>query len=164
MVGKVYVPEEVVYLTGIIKWCKHVRPDSTYNKWSVVMYIVGEELEKARMWQAKQGIKNNLKMDDDGWYITLSRKTTITVKGRDVGLEPPKVIDKDGIPITEMVGNGSAGTAKCVLWSTKNYPGKNLRWEALKIDNLVKFNPEKDFLDGGESVKELREQPQENLF
>lgn len=158
---KVFRKEETVYLKGKIKWCKHIRPDTEYNKWSVVMYITGEELEKVREWQG-MGIKNKLKKDDaDGWYITLSRKTSITVKGREVGLEPPRVVDPEGKPIDKPIGNGSDGVAKCVLWSSKNYPGKNLRWEALRIDNLIEFTPEKDFVDGGEGIKELREVPEE---
>lgn len=160
---KAFRREETVYLKGKIKWCKHIRPDTEYNKWSVVLYIQGEELDKVRLWQAA-GIKNKVKMDDDGWFITLSRKTGILVKGREVGLEPPRVIDPEGKPIDKHVGNGSDGVAKCILWSSKNFPGKNLRWEALRVDNLVEFTPEKDFADGGESIKELREEPAEELF
>ena len=163
--------EEEVFLKGKIKWCKHIRPDTTYNKWSVVMYITGDELDKAREWQATQGIKNTIRKDDDGWYITLSRKTTITVKGRDVGLEPPRVFTMangpDGpveVPVNEAIGNGSDGVAKCILWSSRNYPGKNLRWEALRIDNLIKFDAKSDYPDGGEGLKNLKEEPAEALF
>jgi len=156
--------EDVVYLKGIIKWCKHIRPDPTYNKWSVVMYIDGPELDKVREWQA-MGIKNKVSKDDtDGWFITLSRKTSITVKGREVGLTPPRVVTPANIPIEVPVGNGSAGVAKCILWSSKNYPGKNLRREALRVDNLLAFDPEKEFIDGGEGLKELQEQSTEEFF
>jgi len=85
---KIFTKDEEVFLKGKIKWCKHLRPDTTYppGKWSVIMYITGDELEKVRKWQA-QGIKNAVKFDEaDGWYITLSRKVSITVKGREVGL------------------------------------------------------------------------------
>jgi hypothetical protein len=154
-----YKKDEEVFLKGKIKWCKHIRPDATYNKWSVTMYIAGAELDKAREWQA-MGIKNTIKKDDDGWYITLSRKTSITVKNREIGLEPPHVVDKEGKPITEMVGNGSDGVAKCILWSTRNYPGKNLRWEALRVDNFIPFTPANDYPDGGESLENLKKEPE----
>lgn len=167
---KKFRKEEEVFLKGKIKWCKHIRPDTMYNKWSVVMYLAGPELDKAREWQA-MGIKNTIKKDDDGWYITLSRKTTITVKGRDVGLEPPRVFEmKEGpdgpveVPITEMVGNGSDGIAKCILWSSKNYPGKNVRWEALRVDNLIPFSTERDYPDGGEGLVTLKAEEPEALF
>ncbi len=162
---KRFKKEEEVYLKGKIKWCKHIRPDPTYDKWSVVMYIEGAELEKVREWQA-QGIRNAVKKDDDGWYITLSRKTNIQVRGKVVGLEPPKVIDKDGKPIIEMVGNGSDGIAKCVLWSFNPQPGisgKALRWEALRVDTLVPYS-KNDYPDGlnGADLENLEKQ--EALF
>src|SRR6267378_1571744 len=98
--------EDIVYLKGTIKWCKHIRPDATYNKWSVVLYVDGPELEKVREWQAL-GIKNKVSKDDDGWFITLSRKTSMTVKGKEVGMAPPRVVDAEGQPLDKNIGNGS---------------------------------------------------------
>lgn len=165
MVVKRFRKEEEVYLKGKIKWCKHLRPDATYDKYSVCMFITGEDLEKVREWQA-QGIRNQLKKDEtDGWYITLSRKTSIETRGKVIPLLPPKVIDKDGNVITDMVGNGSDGIAKCILWSfnpAPNISGKALRWEALRVDNLVKYTPENDYPDGGEDLKDLKKE--EALF
>lgn len=161
---KRFTKDEEVFLKGKIKWCKHIRPDPTYNKWSVVMYVTGEDLEKVREWQAA-GIKNAVKKDEDGWFITLSRKTSINVRGKEVGLEPPKVTNPDLTPITTMVGNGSDGIAKCVLWSFNPQPGisgKALRWESLRVDNLVPFNPDNDYPDGGESLQTLKKE--EALF
>jgi hypothetical protein len=160
--------EEAVYLKGICKWVKHLQPDFKWEpdgKWSMVIYLEGEELEKARLLIGRDKIKNSLRNDDDGWYLTLSRKCSYEVRGRKVGREPPKVfrmVDGVEVPITEMVGNGSSGVAKCILWSSTNFPGKNLRWEALRVDNLVPFNTETDYPDGGESIKELKQQ--EPLF
>lgn len=157
--------EEEVFIKGKIKWCKHLRPDMTFapGKWSVVMYIEGPELEKVREWQA-DGIRNSVKKDDDGWYITLSRKCAITVRGREVGLEPPKVIDKEGNVIAGLVGNGSDGVAKCMLWTfnpTPQISGKALRWEALRVDNLVTYAEGNDY--PVEELTTLKEQP-EMLF
>lgn len=155
--------EENVFLKGKIKWCKHIRPDTQYSKWSVVMYIAGEELDKVREWQAA-GIKNSVKKDEDGWFITLSRKTSFTYKGREVGLEPPRVVDAKGVPIVGNIGNGSDGVAECILWMSKNYPGKNLRWVGLRVDNLIEFNAERDYIDHGEGLKPLLAEEPERLF
>lgn len=166
---KKFQKDEEVFLKGKIKWCKHIRPDMMFEpgKWSVVMYIEGDELEKVREWQS-QGIKNKVQKDPngEGWFITLSRKVSIQAKGRTIGNEPPKVIDKEGVPITTMVGNGSDGIAKCLLWSYNPSPGisgKALRWEALRVDNLIPFNTETDYPDGGESIRTLKNEP-EQLF
>lgn len=158
--------EEEVYIRGTVKWCKHLAPDFQFDpvgKWSVVIYLVGEELEKARELQA-QGIKNTIKKDDDGWYMTLSRKCSYQVRGQHVGREPPKVfqsIDGINIPCTSPIGNGSSGTAKCILWSSPNFPGKNLRWEELRVDNLIPYTAATAYPDGGESLKSFEDKPPE---
>lgn len=158
--------EEDVILKGKIKWCKHLQPDFTFEKagkWSVVMYLEGAELEKARELQA-QGIKNTIRKDDDGWYITLSRKCSYEVRGKHVGRTPPEVFRMEGgkkIPIDTRVGNGSDGVAKCVLWSSTNFPGKNLRWEALRVDNLIEYEDiQKDYPE----LLELAEEKPEELW
>lgn len=146
-------PEEEVFLKGIIKWCKHLRPDMTFDpgKWSVDMYIEGLELEKVREWQA-EGIKNKVKKDNDGWFITLSRKCSFKSKGgKIVGLEPPFVFRLEGeqkVPIVTLVGNGSVGVAKCALWSFNPSPlisGKALRWEALRVDEFKEYTVKDDW-------------------
>lgn len=165
MIGFVNKPtrsETPVFLKGICKWVKHLAPDFQFEpdgKWSMVLYLEGEELDKARELQS-QGIKNVIKKDDDGWYITLSRKCSYEIRGKKVGREPPRVftIEPNGItesPVLEMVGNGTTGTAKCMLWGSKNFPGKNLRWEALRVDNLVPYS-QVDYPDGGEKTADMQ--------
>lgn len=158
--------EEIVYLKGKVKWCKHIAPDFTFDtagKWSVVLYLEGAELEKARDLQA-QGIKNTIRKDDDGWYITLSRKCSYEVRGKNVGRTPPEVFRMDGenkVAIDSRVGNGSDGIAKCVLWSSPNFPGKNLRWEALRVDTLIEYEDlKKDYPE----LQELAAQKPEALW
>lgn len=161
--------EEEVFFKGTLKWCKHITPDHTFEpegKWSVVIYLVGPELEKFRELQG-QGIKNTLKKDEDGWYCTLSRKCTFATRGRVIQRTPPEVFRMDGdtkVPVTERVGNGSTGIAKCVVWSSPKFPGKNLRWEALRIDDLKTYSYEEDTPDAGASLNKLAAQPVEPLF
>lgn len=163
MAVKKFRNDEEVYIKGKIKWCKHLRPDAQYDKWSVVMYVEGEDLDKVRELQGK-GIRNAVKKDDDGWFITLSRKTSIETRGKSIPLSPPKVIDRDGNILEELVGNGSDGIAKCILWTYTHagVQGKALRWEALRVDNLIPFTNASDYPDGGESVEQLKKE--EALF
>lgn len=150
--------EEDVFIKGKVKWVKHLQPDFQFDpagKWSMVIYPTpGEELEKVRALQGRSGIKNTIRMDEeDGWYMTLSRKCSYTINGRNVGREPPKVfqvVDGQKVDIAERVGNGSDGIARCVLWSSPNFPGSNLRWEELRVDNYIPFKVETDYPDGNE--------------
>src|SRR5258708_39776612 len=105
-------PEEVVYFKGKIKWCKHIKPDQQYDKWSVTMYLAGPELEKARELQSTAGIKNTIRKDAEGWYMNFSRKTNFTMHGKVINREPPYVFRQEGdheIPILSAIGNGSDG-------------------------------------------------------
>ena len=164
-----FTKDQDVFLKGTLKWVKHLQPDFQWEpdgKWSCVVYLVGPELDKARELQGK-GIKNTIKKDDDGWHMTLSRKCSYETKGRKIGREPPKVFQMVGDreePVVVPIGNGSTGIAKCILWSSPNFPGANLRWEALRVDSLVPFNIKEDYPDGGESIKELILQEEEALF
>lgn len=172
--GNMMRREEEVFLKGIFRWCKHLRPDMTYHpgKWSTNIYLEGTELERFRELQA-QGIKNRLKQDADGWFATLSRRCSIETKdGRTVGLEPPLVFTLEGdvkVPVTELVGNGSTGVAKCMLWSFNPQPnisGKALRWESLRLDNLIKYEAtSKDFPTQKDADNQLNNyEKQEALF
>lgn len=164
--------EEEVFLAGTFKWMKHTQPDFQFEpagKWSTVIFLAGEELEKFRELQG-HGIKNTLKKDpEEGWHATLSRKCTYTIRGRDIGRDPPEVYrleegTEKHIPILDRVGNGSTGVAKCILWRSANFPGANLRWEAARVDNLVEFSAANDLPDGGQSLMELNVQPKEQWF
>lgn len=157
--------EEVVYLKGTLKYVRHLEPDFRFGpdgKWSTVVYLSGPELEKFREWQAK-GVKNTLKKDDDGWYTTISRSCQYQVNGRAVGRTAPEVFRMEGdekIPVTERIGDGSTGTLKIVMWKSPKFPGCNLRWEALKVDNLVRFDYEAN-PELAASLKKLSEQTEE---
>lgn len=161
---------EEVFLKGKFRWMKHLRPDPKYpDKWSTQIFPDEEGIETFKALK-KQGVQNHLKMDEngEGWYITFSRPVERNFGGKKEGMVPPKVIDKDGIPVEVPVGNGSDGIISLEVYSHKtDRPGeykKAARWRGARIDNLVKYNPETDYSDAEkEEIKALREQP-EQLF
>jgi hypothetical protein len=112
-------------------------------------------------------VKNHVKKDDDGWFVTFKRPTERKFSGRVEGMDPPRVIDKDGKPIETRIGNGSDGIVKLEVYQHKTPNGghaKAARWAALRIDNLVEFEAEKDFSEVEKAeLKTLREEP-EQLF
>jgi hypothetical protein len=160
---------EYIFVKGKTKWFKHLTPDPLYLKWSHVLYPDNESLEVLRDLQS-QGMKNLIKKDEDGWFISLSRPAEKKTKdGTRYGMSPPEVLDKDGNPlrIGTAVGNGSDVTTKLEVYSHKTPGGgkaKAARWLSTRVDNLVPFEKSRDFGDDQKkAIKGLEEQP-EPLF
>jgi|SRR6267154_1290296 len=160
---------EYLYVKGKVKWFRAVVPDEKYNRWSHVLYPDNESLEIIRELQA-QGVKNTLKKDDDGYSVTISRPTQMkkstAVGVAMVGMAPPKIVDKDGMPMEGNinVGNGSDVTTKLEVY-THAVPGggksKAMRWASSRIDNLVEYVPVRDFSEGEKKqVAGLSDQPE----
>jgi hypothetical protein len=149
-----------------VSWVKYVTPDPTFNKWSVTIHPNAEGVEAIRELQT-QGVKNQWKKDEDGYYISFSRPTERKIKGKIIGMTPPVVLNQDGTPMDGVaIGNGSDGTLKLEIYSHGTPSGgkaKAARWAALKIDNLIPFNKDTDFPDPAmkEQAEGLDEQPQQ---
>lgn len=155
---------ESMYFKGKCKWVRAHSPNE-WGKWAMVLYPDNESLEKIRELQSK-GLKNVIKKDDDGYNISISRPTQKMFKGKVQGFAPPKVLDKNGIDMGNTpVGNGSDGTVKCDVYSFKAPTGAGIamRWEALRVDNLVPFEKESFDPVTGEQVAGLAEQS-EHIF
>lgn len=141
---------EDLYLTGKFKFMKHIRPDSMYpDKWSTLFYPDAASLPELLALK-KSGIMNHLKMDDDGQYMNFSRPLKKTWKGKEELLTPPRVVDKDGQPVMQMVGNGSDGVIHLEVYSFRDQqrPGmfkKAARWVGARIDNLIVYDPNPDY-------------------
>lgn len=159
---------EFVYLQGKTKW---FRPNqlNDWGKWSHVIYPNAESLEKIRELQA-EGVKNVIKKDDDGYFVSIGRPSEIrrkTASGvKIVGLKQPEVVDRDGQPNQNMsVGNGSDITTKCEVYSHGTPGGgkaKAMRWLSTRIDNLIPYEPTRDFdKDEARAVKNLDNQPEQ---
>lgn len=161
-----YSKTEIIYLQGKVSWFRTKVPNQ-WNKWSTQIHPNAEGLEIIRDWQAK-GVKNQLKKDDDGYFLNVSRPVTKeTQGGRILSFEPVKVFDKDGSPFDDNVGNGSDATLKIEVYE-HNTPGggkaRAMRWIAARIDNLVPFTAERDLNEGEAKAEDgLRKQP-EQLF
>lgn len=144
---------EYVYLTGKSKWFKHQAPNK-FGNWSHDIYLTPESVEKVKDLQQTKGktdgIKNQIKHDDDGDYISLSRPQSKTIRGKVVGFAPPEVLGRDSLPLYDMlVGNGSDITTKCEYYTYKkpfgDGRGSAIRWASTRVDNLIPFVTQRDF-------------------
>jgi len=137
---------EYLYVQGKLSWVKCDKPDE-WGKWKATIHPTPASLEKIRDLQA-EGLKNVLKKDEDGYYVSFSRPTQKLIRGKVVGLTPPPIIGEDGAPFTKAIGNGSGGILKLEVYQ-HNTPGggkaKAARLESVKITDHIPFEREKDF-------------------
>lgn len=133
---------EFIKVKGKGKWIKHGAPNE-WNKWTHVLYPDAQSLDKIRALQG-DGVKNQVKKDDDGWFVTFSRPTTLTVKGRVIRMDPPIVTMPDGTSLEgKSIGNGSDIETTLEVYPHK-VPGtdkmaKAARWHSTIVDNLIPY-------------------------
>lgn len=154
------------YIQGKVSWFRPKVPNK-WNKWSVQIHPNQDGLELIRDLQS-QGLKNQLKKDEDGYFLNVSRPVTKeTATGKILSFEPVKVFDKDGNPFDGNVGNGSDVTIKIEVYEHGTPGGgkaKAMRWVSARIDNLIPFNSDTDLNEfEKEASSGLKEQP-EQLF
>lgn len=162
-----YNKSEFIFIQGKISWFRPKVPNK-WNKWSVQIHPDDKGLEVIRDLQAK-GLKNQLKKDDDGYFLNISRPVTKeTAAGRILSFKPVEVFDADGKPFDSNVGNGSDATLKVEVYE-HNTPGggkaKAMRWVSARIDNLVPFENARDLNEfEKEAAEGLTAQPAPQEF
>ncbi len=140
---------EIMELKGKLMWVRCVEPNK-YGKWSLELYPDTDSLEKLRELQA-DGIKNVIKKDDDGYHVQISRPLTIEFqKGVVQSVTPPKIRDKEKLPLPEniRIGNGTDGVVAVEIYKYK-LPNSEKRTSAMRlygiqVDNLVPFELNQD--------------------
>jgi hypothetical protein len=159
-----YNKSEHYYIQGKVSWFRP-KVANKWNKWSVQIHPNADGLELIRDLQA-QGLKNQLKKDEDGYYLNVSRPVTKeTSTGKILTFTPVEVFDADGSPFEGNVGNGSDVTIKVEVYEHGTPGGgkaKAMRWVSARIDNLIPFNPDSDLNDyEKEASSGLKEQPKQ---
>src|SRR6266436_5688770 len=159
-----YSKTENIYIQGKVSWLK-ARTINQWNKYSVTIHPKPEDLEKIRDLQS-EGLKNMLKKDDDGYFVSFNRPVSKEFKsGKIITYAPPEVFDKDGNPFDGNVGNGSDATIKLEVY-LHDTPGggkaKAARWISARIDNLVPYEPDRDLTEDQKAAAAgLKEQPEQ---
>lgn len=167
------------FLQGKAKWCKLTTPDTAFgdSKWKLTLYPNAASYEKILKLKEAPAIMNVIQKDEDGYYINISRKTSIVISGKVQGMDPPVLLDgsrktDDGqympLPSGILIGNGSDVTVKIEIytWPKKGMKsgGRAIRLKSVLVNTLIPFEIKKDFSDGDkEAIQGLDEQP-EQLF
>lgn len=155
--------KKYIYLKGKGSWFQHLfQLDAEYNKWNITLHFTPESLDEFRALQ----LKTHLKKDDDGYYAKLSRPASRVYGGKLTPFAPPLVFDKDGLPMKDssLIGNGSDITVKCEVYQYTPPGGKAkanaIRMESVRIDNLIPYEPKRDYTDAQATAAEgLTDQP-----
>lgn len=160
-----------VYLKGKAKYCKLLgRGDAEYRCWSTGLYLTPESYDTFMKMKENtdevDGILNEVKKDDDGYYVNLRRPFAKVFQGKEKALDPVIVLDHNNLPWQShiLIGNGSDITCKVEHYTYKapfsKKKGSAIRLLSARVDQLVPFEMDKDFTeDQQKQVKGLAEQP-----
>jgi hypothetical protein len=144
-------------VSGKLSWAVLVRPDPTFNCWSINLHPTPDSLEKIREWQSR-GMKNTIKKDEDGWFVKF--RCPVNKKRKDGTIwafEAPEVKDVSGQPIDgSRVGNGSDGVLRLEIYEHPTPGGGKAiasRLVGVKVIDLVPYEPAVETDEQGEVVE-----------
>lgn len=126
------------YFTGPCKWAKVYKPDEKFNKYSIDVLLDMDQFTALKALKVKNnGKPGAVGTAEDGKMWVVFRR-----KGED---GPPTVVDAQGMPFTESIGNGSEVTVKFEVESfiSKKW-GTVVRSSLLSVmvNKYVKYDPD----------------------
>lgn len=126
----------IIYFQGIAKWAKVHKPDETYDRFTIDLYMNDES------WAAykKCGLQLKKRESEDGKYVTFGVARTRLVK-EEVVISSVEVLDSEGKPFKGDIGNGSEVTVKVEIYNTTKGPAHRLK--AVRVDKLVEYTKNK---------------------
>ena len=127
---------EHYYFAGTCKWAQVYKVDEKYRNWKIDLYLD----EDSQALFTESGMTSKLKSDDDGLFITLRRRDQQLMGKELKDFDPPTVVDNDGTPMTDLIGNGSSVVAKVAVFDTRNGVGHRL--EGIMVQELVPYEGE----------------------
>jgi hypothetical protein len=129
------------YFKGQSKFTTLKEPNQ-WGDWNITFYPDPKALEEVRDMQSN-GLKNILKKDDNGYYITFKRAHTASRGGREIVNSPPVVVGPDGkTPLDDLIGSGSKVTVKLESYTHPTPSGGRAvaaRLAGVQVDELVPF-------------------------
>lgn len=135
--------EEIV-VTGKSKF-SFLNRLNPYGKWAQGIYLDPQSVDKVKK-LIEEGIKNELKKDDEGYWIAFSRPPDKQDRtGRKYTMTPPVCVDKEGRHYSGSIGAGSDIAVRLEVYGGKSPQGSNYkaaRLGGVKVYNLIPYEPE----------------------
>jgi hypothetical protein len=124
---------EFLYFRGKSKWAQLVTPDKEYDNFKINVYLD----DASRALFKESGLQLEPKTDEDGEYVVFRRKNYQQIKKDLVHWGAPKVIDREGAPVSELIGNGSEVVVKVQAYDSKK--GKGHRLDTVQVLELIPY-------------------------
>lgn len=128
----------IYYFEGTCKWAKVHKPDDKYKNYTIDLYMDKKSLQAYK----KSGLQLKDRVDQDGeTFHTFRLASSRLIKGK-VEEAKPLVLDADGNPTKENIGNGSEVTCKVEIYTTGD--GRvGHRLLAVRVNKLVVYEGNK---------------------
>lgn len=136
-----------IKVTGKVKWAHRLFNPETFNDkttWNVEFYPDDIDIFYALQ---RQGMKNVIKKDDDGFHLKLSRPVEKPTRKGVLKFDPPKIKGPDPDEPPTSIGNDSKVEVDLSVYehtipgSTKK--AKAIRLEGVTVTELVEYNNNK---------------------
>jgi len=125
----------IVYLRGTCLWPSFTETDK-FGNYSVNLLLDDDSLAIFRNLKTKAKAKLDEKTGKQ--VIKIARKKTRTLKDGTIAENGPvKVLDKDGNPHPDNIGNGSVVVCKLSVYDTT--AGRGMRLEAVMVEELKAY-------------------------
>jgi len=125
-------------IQGKVCWASVMadRPNTNFTpKWEINVYLDSKNKKILK----DLGVEDKIKTDDQGEYVKIYRPVeTSTGKQR----RPPVVIDKNGQPVTEDIGNGSLCAVQFRVdeWEFNKKTGVRLDLQGVMVLDHIVYN------------------------
>lgn len=120
------------YFSGECRWAKVFKPDEKFGKYSIEVKV--DDLSKFK----GLGVKGK---DKEGWVTFRRDPEAMVYKDKQkITAGGPDIVDADGKPFTDHIGNGSTVTCKIDVYdydSPKFGKGKGMRLVSVRVDKHV---------------------------
>jgi hypothetical protein len=140
------------YFTGECEWAKLAKPDTKFDAegvYTLDLYMDGPSWEKFQ----QSGVQLKTREKNGRSFVKLKRPVKKLIKGEVKEMGPPVLLDADGEEYHEHekpdIGNGSRVTCKVAVYDTLKGKGHTL--EAVRVDDLVIYEANKDRPEEGEA-------------
>lgn len=143
--------EKQHYLRGICKWAKVYEPDDKYHTYSIQLSL--DEESQKEFDQSKIRVRPQVDENDGREYYRFRRSEEFG---------PPIIVDDQGKPFSEKIGNGSKVTLRVESYDTKSM-GKGHRLMAVRVDELKEFKVDAEYIAKREAAKLLNLPPVEGV-